>query len=112
MPFKLQESDWQQFANNRKSRRNAVQISAELRLSSGQKFKVLVCDLSQTGFRIETGNHIDTGTKLYLALPNLNSLPAQVAWNDRTFYGCVFLHPLHASVFEHIVAQHPSLRAG
>lgn len=110
MSSKFEDSDWQQSVNNRKSKRNAVQISAELRISGGQKFKVLVLDLSQTGFRIETGNHIAIGSKIYLAMPELNSLPAQVAWNDRTFYGCAFLHPLHSSVFKHVVARHPSLR--
>lgn len=109
MPVKFEQSDWKQLANNRKARRDAVQMVAELRLSVGQKFKVSVLDLSETGFRIETGNHIELGSKAYLAIPELNSLPAQIAWNEGNFYGCAFLHPLHPSVFEHIARKYPAL---
>lgn len=111
MPLKFKQSDWKQPGNNRKARRNPVQLSAELRLSGGQKFKVTVLDLSQSGFRIETGNHIEIGSKVYLAIPGFSSLPAQVAWNESNLYGCAFLYALHESVFEHIAAQYPSLRA-
>lgn len=109
MPVKFEQADWQQSANNRKAQRNAVQMYAELRLSVGQKFKVSVVDLSQTGFRVETGNHIELGSRVYLAIPELNSLPAQIAWHDSNHYGFRFLNPLHASVFEHIARKYPAL---
>lgn len=108
MSAELESADWAQSANNRTAQRNAVHMPAELRLAIGQKFKVSVLDLSQTGFRIETGNHMDLGTRVYLAIPELNSLPANVAWNDGTLYGCAFLKPLHASVFDHIARQYPA----
>jgi hypothetical protein len=82
---------------------------AELRLPLGQKFKVHVVDLSQTGFRLETGNHMEIGTRVYLAIPELNSLPARTAWNQATYYGCEFIDPLHPSVFEHIARKYPAI---
>lgn len=109
MPVKFEQSDWSQLANNRKAQRNAVQMVAELRLSVGQRFKVSVLDLSETGFRIETGNHIELGSKAFLAIPELNSLPAQIAWSEGTYYGCEFLHPLHPAVFDHISRKYPAL---
>jgi hypothetical protein len=68
-----------------------------------------VIDLSRTGFRIETGNHIPVGTKVYLSLPDMQSLQARVAWQDVVYYGGEFTQPLHESIFEHIIKQHPTL---
>lgn len=109
MSVKHEPSDWEQTANNRKARRDAVSMPAELRLSIGQKFMVSVLDLSQTGFRIDTGNHIELGSRAYLAIAGLASLPAHAAWNDGTLYGYEFLYPLHPSVFEHIAHKYPAL---
>lgn len=109
MSAKFEHADYTQSLNNRKTARNAVQMTAYLRLSIGQKFKVSVLDLSQTGFRVETGNQIEVGSRVYLAIPELNSLPAQIAWCSKTFYGCEFLNPLHCSVFEYVARKYPAL---
>lgn len=109
MSLKFEQPDWEHSGNNRKAQRNAVHMKAELRLSVGQKFKVSVLDLSATGFRIETGNHIGLGSRVYLAIPELNSLPAQIAWSENTLYGCEFVNPLHPSVFEHIARKYPDI---
>ena len=109
MSAELNPADWAERANNRETPRKPVHITAELRLAIGQKFKVSVLDLSQTGFRVETGNHMELGTRVYLAIPELNSLPANITWSDGTAYGCAFLNPLHTSVFEHIAREYPAL---
>ena len=95
--------------NNRQAGRNAVRIEAELRLAAGQRFKVSVIDLSTTGFRIETGNYIELGSKVYLGIPELNSLPAVIAWSENPLYGCAFLSPLYPAVFEHIARKFPAI---
>lgn len=99
------------FLNKRKSSRNHVQIIANLVVSSGERFKVTVLDLSQTGFRIETGNLIAQNSKVYLGMPTFESLQARIAWCDRNLYGCQFTQPLHQSIFEHIARTHPTLVA-
>lgn len=106
---KVEKPSWSHPTNNRKAPRNAVAITAELRMPVGQKFQVSILDLSQTGFRLETGNYIAVGSRAYLAIPELSSLPARIAWNDGSYYGCEFLHPLHPSVFEHFALKYPSL---
>lgn len=111
MSPKFDKTGWTDLANNRKMPRNAVAITAELRMSVGQKFRVSILDLSQTGFRLETGNYIAVGSRVYLAIPELSSLPARIAWNEGNYYGCAFLHPLHQSVFEHFALKYPSLTA-
>lgn len=95
--------------NQRKSTRSIVKISAELLVSSGSRFKVAILDLSATGFRAQTPNHVTIGRKVYLTIPGIHALPASVTWNDREYYGCEFTRPLHTSVFEHIAREYPSL---
>lgn len=109
MASKYEQPEWKLAKNKRKSLRNAVEIRADLLVSSGPRFKVSVNDLSRTGFRIETGNHIPVGTKVYLSMPGMQSLQARVAWNEVVYYGCEFTQALHESIFEHIAKQHPTL---
>ena len=106
---KFEHFEGAESANNRQAERNAVHIVAELRLPVGQRFKVSVLDLSQTGFRIETGNHIELGSRVFLSIPELQSLPAQIAWSKTPFYGCAFLNPLHAAVFDHVARKYPTI---
>lgn len=111
VPFLIMSSKFEHFddpdpADSSDAQRNAVNLVAGLRLAVGQKFMVSVVDLSAIGFRIETGNHIELGSKVYLAIPGLNSLPAVIIWSRNPFYGCAFLHPLYPAVFEHIAGKY------
>lgn len=109
MASKFEEPEWKRQINNRKAARNLVELRADLLVSSGPRFKVSVIDLSRTGFRMETGNLINVGSRVYLNIPGMQSLQARIAWNDRLFYGCEFARPLHESIFEHIAKQYPNL---
>ena len=109
MASNFDDPEWKRSDNKRKSSRNAVRITADLLVSAGPKFKVAVLDLSQTGFRIETGNYIVPGRKIYISIPGFQSLQARIAWSDRDLYGCEFTQPLHRSIFDHIAKAHPSL---
>jgi PilZ domain len=109
MASELEKPDWSQPRNQRRASRNSVRIIADLLISAGPRFKVAVLDLSQTGFRIETGNYIPADSAIYLTIPSFQSLKARIAWNDRNCYGCEFVTALHPSIFDHIAQKHPSL---
>jgi PilZ domain len=109
MASKFEEPEWKRLLNKRRSRRDEVSIRADLLVSSGPRFKVSVIDLSRTGFRMETGNFIPPETRVYLAIPNMQSLQARIAWQDTVYYGCEFTQPLHESIFNHIAKQYPLL---
>jgi hypothetical protein len=96
-------------ADNRQSVRAPVKIIADMLISEGPRFKVLVQDLSPTGFRIQTANAIPRDRMVYLTMPGFNSLQARVAWNDRENYGCEFVRPLHRSIAAHLAQRFPSL---
>lgn len=95
-------------SNNRKSSRSSVRVAAELMISEGARFKVAVLDLSSSGFRIQTANYLEINHKVYLRVPNFQTLPARVAWNYKEDYGCEFSRPLHPSVFEYLSGLFPS----
>jgi|AACY02.5.fsa_nt_gi hypothetical protein len=109
MASELEKPDWSKPRNNRRASRNSVRIIADLLISAGPRFKVAVLDLSQTGFRFETGNYIPPGSVIYITIPGFQSLKARIAWNDRDCYGCEFANALYPSIFEHIAQKHPSL---
>lgn len=93
---------------SRKSFRSPVAIPAELFVSAGARFKVAVRDLSASGFRVETANHIQLNSTVYLTIPGIQSLQARVAWNDREHYGCEFARPLYGSIYEDLSRRFPS----
>jgi PilZ domain len=94
--------------NNRKNAREHVTIVARLLIAAGVRFNVEVLDLSASGFRMRTPNHISTNQLVYLTIPGLESLQGRIAWNFREYYGCEFTKPLHGSVFEHLLKAFPN----
>lgn len=108
MASKNAEPDKSNLPDNRKFSRNSVSVAAELMISKGVRFKVAVLDLSSSGFRIRTANHIQINDKVYLSVPKFQTLQARVAWNYREDYGCEFSQPLHHSVFAHLSTMFPS----
>ena len=109
MASKFNEPDWKQSHNKRKASRNDVRIIADLLVSAGPRFKVAVIDLSQTGFKMQTGNYISKDSAVYLTIPGFQGLKARIAWNEHDCYGCEFAQGLHPSIFDHIAREHPSL---
>jgi len=88
----------------RAATRSAVSIRAQVRIAGTDKLDIDVTDLSCTGFQIETIYRIQPAATIWLKIPGMAGLEAMVKWNRRHFYGCAFVHPLHAAVFDHIVA--------
>ena len=108
MASKADEPNKTSLSNNRRSSRNPVRVAAELMVSEGVRFKVSVLDLSSSGFRIQTANCLEINHKVYLRVPNFQTLQARVAWNYKEDYGCEFSQPLHHSVFEYLSGLFPS----
>jgi PilZ domain len=91
----------------RRADRLDVAFPAFLRESGTTKIAVKVTDLSVTGFRCETSFTIAPGTTVWLTIPGLAGIEANVAWRDRFLYGCSFKMPLHVAVFDHVARLYP-----
>lgn len=80
--------------------RSPVQIGAGLRGDDRPSSPVTVVDLSTGGAGIEAGVHLESGVRVWLKLPGLQSWPARVVWCDGARAGLSFDSPLHAAVVE------------
>lgn len=109
MASKIEDGGILPTAHKQRGRREPVKLIADLKVSEGPRFKVTVVDLSATGFRIQTANHVPTGKKIYLTIPDFQTLQGTVAWSERELYGCAFSLPLHASVHDHLARRFPQL---
>ena len=89
---------------NRATLRKPVRLSARLRDRSMSRFEVAIVDLSRTGFRGETIFTLHPGTIVWITLPGLSGLEAEIAWHHNDQFGARFQNPLHPAVFDHIVA--------
>jgi hypothetical protein len=84
--------------------RRPVAFKAQLRDRRSTRIKISVLDLSITGFRAEADYSLHEGDTVWLTLPNMAGLEAKIAWVRGNVIGAAFLQPLHAAVFDHIVA--------
>lgn len=93
----------------REFERGTVNITANLQLSNGPKFKVTVLDFSPAGFRLQTANYIALDHVVYLTIPGFQPFQARVAWNYKEQYGCQLARKIHSAVFAHIADSFPGL---
>lgn len=89
--------------DKRATLRRAVRLDARVRDRNAARFAIRVVDLSRTGLRAETASTIRPGSLIWITLPGLQSLEAEVAWQRGEHIGAAFRQPLHPAVFEHIV---------
>lgn len=88
--------------------RQPVRMQATLRKPGLTKFEIEVRDLSPYGLRAGTSFTLSPGAVVWLALPGLSGIEAEVAWSRNYEYGFRFKHPLHAAVFDHIARSAPA----
>jgi hypothetical protein len=63
--------------------------------------KVVLMDLSRTGFRIAWSPRYKPGAKLWIRLTGLQPLSATIRWQGQSGIGCEFTSPLYEPVFDH-----------
>lgn len=67
--------------------------------------QVEVLDVSVLGAKVECHDILQTGDVVWLTLPGITALESVVAWVDGFKFGCRFVRPLHAAVFDSIIAR-------
>jgi PilZ domain len=92
---------------DRSAPRVKLNIPASMRPSASSGFKVIVKDLSLSGVACEALTGMGAGTRVWLTLPGLAALQAEIMWNDGTMVGCAFTDLLNAAVLENILARFP-----
>jgi hypothetical protein len=92
-------------ASPRKAERTHCEIGAGLRQRGASGVSVQILDLSTHGFRASTHLDLQKGADVWLKLPGLEALHAQVAWMSGYLVGCSFVRPLHPAVLQMVVRK-------
>ena len=85
--------------------RAAFGMTCEVRQGTRAWQRVMLEDLSPTGFRVLRLANPDPSKPLWIRIPGIQLLTANLCWTRGTATGCEFTAPLHIAVFEHIVRQ-------
>jgi hypothetical protein len=91
----------------RRSTRVDLVFMAQLRESGAGagRFAVTIKDMSVQGFRFETSFGLQADTRVWLTIPGLAPLEAEIMWKDGLSYGGKFAAALHVAVLDHITKQ-------
>jgi len=85
--------------------RTKVTIPASLRPSGSRSFQTVVHDLSLSGFSAVAVNRLHKGNLVWLTLPGLESLQAEVVWWNDSMVGCAFQQLLSPIIHDNILAR-------
>lgn len=90
---------------DRSAPRTKLTIPAQLRQSGGRPFQTVVHDLSLSGFSASAVTRLQPGTIIWLSLPGLESLQAEVVWWENSLTGCAFAHLLSPIVHDNLIER-------
>lgn len=79
---------------DRRSDRQTVQRSAELRAAGLYAVEVTVCNVSPCGFMAECAEPVLIGSNVTLDIPGIGPVPAQVRWQIGNRMGGMFRDPI------------------
>ena len=89
----------------RASSRTQVGIMCDAKIAASEWRNVRLLNLSPEGFHVWWPCPAEIDSKVWIRLPGLQALKAQVRWSEAGSVGCKFLQPLAPYVFEHIVTR-------
>ena len=90
----------------RQAERQQVSMAGTLRVSGGRRVIVEFRDISVLGFSCEYASTLAIGEHVWAKFANLDALEATVVRRDGYYYGLMFNAPLHAAIFDHVVARY------
>jgi PilZ domain len=88
---------------DRSAPRAKLRIPCLLRPSGFKGFSVIVQNLSLSGFAAEACTGMKPGTRIWLTMPGMAALQAEIAWNDGTVIGCAFTNLLNPVILDSIL---------
>ena len=90
-------------SNRRRAVRAPVSLDAKLGRGGLERALCKVVDLSIHGARLQSYSAMKKGSTIWLTLPGLAPVAADVIWADDFVAGCQFREPLAAEQFEVLV---------
>ncbi len=89
----------------RRAQRVPIIAEIALRRSFDTRYAVNLLDFSSAGCRVELVERVLPGARLWISLPGIETIEARACWVDEFVAGVEFIAPLHASVFDMLVAR-------
>lgn len=99
-------------AERRRSPRHRLCLDAEAEFARGSTAPVIVHELSQTGFLLETAAPLGVGDALQLCLPQEEGIAARVVWSCGQHYGCEFQRRLSTAALSAALLKARPAREG
>lgn len=90
---------------NARGERVFLTLGCEVRQGSRPWQRIMLNDLSSTGFRIGNWPQCRPDLTVRIRIPGLQMLSADVRWMRDSIVGCAFTAPLHVAVFEHLAEK-------
>jgi hypothetical protein len=85
--------------------RVAVDWTCDVRHADSRRVQVQLSNISTEGCEIGWFAGCRENAALYIKMPNLSTVRADVVWKDDHNIGCVFSDPLNGWVLEHLLAE-------
>ena len=84
----------------RKAERVPLRADIDFRRAGDHRYRVNILDFSPEGCRMELPVNVEPGDTIWISLPGLESIQAEVCWVKEWTVGVEFGRPLYPSVFE------------
>ena len=91
--------------NRRRSTRAPVSLDASLGQGGLARTLCKVVDISIHGARLQSYSLLTKGSTIWLTLPGIGAIAADVMWADEYVAGCQFQRPLDPTAFEALVER-------
>lgn len=83
--------------------RVAVNLRCDIRVGKASWHKADIADLTPGGFQVRIYEMPSRGTTVYVRIPGLQMLQAEVCWTSVDTAGCKFVTPLSCYTYDYIV---------
>jgi len=84
----------------RRAERVPLRADIDFRRAGDHRYRVNILDLSPEGCRMELPVNVSPGDTIWISLPGLESIQADVCWVKEWMVGVEFSRPLYPSVFD------------
>lgn len=100
-----------QNANRRRAPRAPISLDARLGMGGIARTLCKVVDVSLAGARLQSYSALKKGSTIWLTLPGIGQVAADVMWADDFIAGCQFHRPLDTEAFGKLLERHDTARA-
>lgn len=94
---------------SRKATREFIETEIFIFQSGNKLCRATLSDISASGFKITSKRNLDPAQPVFIRLPGIQSLSANIKWEGFKDYGCQFTRALTPKIFEGLVSKLRSL---